>query len=73
MNKREFRELEKTFAAEIDGGVYQGINKTIKKLELEGYVQKITKRLGMDQFGLIKVEGYVTTFKGNIHYCTNCK
>jgi hypothetical protein len=71
MNKKKFEILEKVFAAEISGGLYQGKNQAIRTLEKDGYVQEIEKTLGTDRFGLIKVKGYVTTFKGNFYYCTN--
>lgn len=73
MTKREFTILEKVFASEINGGLYQGKCKTVKKLEEEGYVQLNEKLLGRDCFGTIKVTGYITTIKGNLHYCMSCK
>lgn len=30
------------------------------------------KVFGSDCLGLIKVKGYRTTLKGNMHYCMNC-
>lgn len=73
MTKMEFKILEKVFAREIDGRLYQGKCKVIKKLESDGYVLKEEKIFGNDCFGSIKVEGYRTTLKGNMHYCMNCK
>lgn len=73
MSKKEFKELEKVFAHESSGRLYQRENKTIKKLEEAGYVEKIKRVLGKDRFGVIEVEGYVTTFKGNYHYCSKVK
>jgi hypothetical protein len=70
MNKREFTILEKVFAVEVNGGMYQGKCKVIKKLENEGYVQFVTNIL--KGFPPVKVEGYVTTIKGNAYYCMNC-
>lgn len=73
LNKIEFDILEKVFGAEASGLLYPRDNKTVRKLAEKGYVEKIEKVLGRDRFGLIKVTGYVTTFKGNMYYCMSCK
>jgi hypothetical protein len=73
VTKKEFKVLEKVFAAEIDGKLYQGKCKTVKKLKKDGYVIEEEKILGRDRFGLIKVKGYRTTLKGHFYYCTNCE
>ena len=69
MNKRELDLLEAVFAKEIDGGVYQTKSQLAKRLEKEGYLQKVTLNLGRDRFGSIEVTGYVLTILGNATYC----
>lgn len=75
MNKADLKLLEKVFGQEIIGGVFQSNSKAIRKLEDDGFVQYIAKHKGKDRFGVIIIEGYVTTLKGNIAYCTSdlCK
>lgn len=68
VKKTDLRLLEKVFAKEIIGGIYQSNSKQIKRLEADGYVQKITKS-HTDRFGTMTVNGYVLTFLGNATYC----
>lgn len=44
MNKRELDLLEKVFAAEIAGNLFQTNSKLAKKLEEEGYIVAVDKR-----------------------------
>lgn len=69
MKNTELKLLEKIFAKEIDGGVYQTKRKMAKKLEDEGYIQLVEKHLGRDRLGSIVVKGYVLTIMGNLSYC----
>lgn len=71
MNKKELEFLEKVFAKEIDGGVFQTKSKMARKLEDEGYIQKVRMSFGRDRLGEITADGYVLTIKGNITYCSS--
>ena len=71
MTKAELDILEKIFAAEITGGVFQSKSKLVKKLEDEGLIIRVEKNIGNDVFGLIVVSGYRLTMAGNFQYCTS--
>ena len=71
MTKPELDLLEKVFASDISGGVFQSKSKLIKKLEDDGLVIKVNKTVGRDRFGFIDVEGYRLTIAGNLQYCTS--
>jgi hypothetical protein len=71
MTKAELDFLERVFAAEIDGRVYQTKSKMAKRMEDDGYILKTSKSFGKDRFRKIIVTGYVLTIKGNFTYCTS--
>ena len=75
MKKTELDFLERVFAAEIEGRLYQTKSKLAKQMESDGYVFATTKRLGYDRFGTIEVSGYCLTDRGRIAYCESdrCK
>lgn len=70
MTKSELLFLEKVFGKEISGSMLQSKSKIAKKLENEGYIQKIQKTFS-DRMGSVMCEGYILTLKGNITYCTS--
>ena len=75
MNKSDLKILEKVFAKEIEGGVFQSKSKAISRLEKEGYVQEVTFYIGGGALGKIKISGYILTILGNYTYCSSdlCK
>ena len=70
MNKKEIDMLEKIFACEIEGRMYQGKSKLLIKLVDEGYVTAVKKYLP-SKLGTITVTGYVLTIAGNYAYCSS--
>ena len=75
MTKAEIDFLERVFAAEIDGRLYQTKSKLAKRMEEEGYIVEVHKHIGNDRFGEIVVKGYNLTLLGNFTYCSSdrCK
>ena len=69
MTKAEMDMLEKVFAAEISGSLHQTQSKVAKKLEAEGYIVLGSMEICRDRFGVVKMDGYRTTLKGNAEYC----
>ena len=68
MNKAELDLLEKVFAREVCGGMYQTKSKLAKKLEDEGYLAPVEREFGS---GALKAvcRGYRLTLMGNAAYC----
>lgn len=69
MNKKEMDMLEKVFASEIEGKLFQTKSKVAKKLEDEGYITLEEKEICRDRFGTMIMKGSRTTIKGHIEYC----
>ncbi len=72
MTKTKLRALEKVFEREIDRSVLQSNAEIYDELAVEGFVQKVTKRFGVDRFGAIEVTGWILTIAGNYAYCSEC-
>ncbi len=75
MTKAELDLLERVFACDIEGRLYQTKSKLAQRLENEGFIINHSRSLGRDRFGEIIVKGYSLTFKGNFAYCSSnrCK
>lgn len=69
MNKADLDMLEKIFAAEISGSLYETSSKVAKHLETDEFIIRDEKILGRDRFGVTRVTGYRLTLKGNTAYC----
>jgi hypothetical protein len=63
--------LEKAFAAEIDGRMYQTKAAMAKRLVAKGYLQEDEQRF-RDRFGEIVCKGYSLTHLGRLTYCASC-
>ena len=74
MKKAELDLLEKVFAKEIVGSMFQSKSKLAKKLEEEGYLVGVEKHFGKGPFKVI-ARGYRLTIMGNAAYCLSdrCK
>lgn len=74
MTKRDLQILERIFSAEIDGRLpFQSNSKNMQRLADEGYIEPMTRRLGIDRFGAIDVSGWTLTHLGRMTYCNSCK
>ncbi|MFA6290143.1 MAG: hypothetical protein WC637_00100 [Victivallales bacterium] len=71
MTKRELDFLEKCFARQLEGYLFQSKSKLADKLEAEGFICKESKYFGRDRFGAIVCHGYALTYKGNFAYCNS--
>lgn len=72
MTKADLKLLERIFAREIEGALFQGRGKRIERLAKDGYCVQIERHFGEDRFGKIAVRGYVLTLLGNFTYCMTC-
>lgn len=70
--KAELKMLEKVFAAEIEGRLFQSKAKIMMRLEEKGLVRRTRKEYPADRFGPIVVEGWGQTILGNMTYCFSC-
>lgn len=71
MKKSEIDFLERVFAAEIEGRLYQTKSKLAKRMEEDGYITADYKHFGNDRFGEIVVKGYRLTLLGNYTHCSS--
>jgi hypothetical protein len=69
VTKATIKLLEKVFAAEVAGHLFQSKSKQMKALEEDQYVEMVQDTLGKDRFGPIIVEGWALTHRGRITYC----
>ena len=73
MTQKEYDLLEKIFAREIEGMVYQGHSKLLHNLEREGLITKVTRIVDENHRFPVRVSGYVLTYEGNFAYCQSPK
>lgn len=69
LTKAQLTLLGKVFEAEIEGRLLQSKAKGYAALEKDGLVQRSTRSLGRDRFGLIEVSGWELTHAGRFMYC----
>lgn len=77
MNKARFQNLEKLFAREIQGHIFQPATrgrtpKWIEEFLRENLIEPAEERIGRDRFGEIVCKGYALTHKGRAEYCAAC-
>lgn len=75
---RHMRELERMFAAEVDGALNKRPSlitsraKVYQELVNMGMAEKATETVAIDRFGPITRTGYGLTHLGRMMYCSTC-
>lgn len=64
ITRKELLFLEKVFAAELEGRLFQSKSKMAHKLVDNGYLQEVEER-----HGIVICRGYSLTLLGNATYC----
>lgn len=65
----EHEALDKVYAAECEGRLYQSNADIYKRLEADGLVEFIERPVGMGSLGMLTVRGWGLTEKGRYRYC----
>lgn len=73
MRKAELAMLERAFACEIEGRIFQTKAKLAGRLAADGYLQPVEERIAVPPLGTMTVTGYRLTLLGNFTYCMSCR
>jgi hypothetical protein len=72
LTKAELKILERAFACEIEGRIFQTKSRLAQKLVDERYLRPVEERVSVPPLGVMTIKGYGLTLLGNFTYCMSC-